>query len=103
MPETLTVNEELKIIESKSSGDLKPEEMRHTMGEATKINQATGIKLGLVDMTKVTSLPKTFDLFQLAKELPRQFKIALVCKKEQAIRKQLAFAETVAINRGATF
>jgi hypothetical protein len=102
MPETVTVNEELGIVEIRSFGKVTREDLARTVDQVERVRREIGTDRVLVDLRGQESLPGTLDLFAFGAEvLPRTLRVAgLVCA-DQATIDDLRFGESVARNRGA--
>ncbi len=103
MPETVSINEDLGIICVRSYGEVTEQDL-HTSRELTaKAYQEHGFTNVLVDAREEVSLPQTASLYDfvsglLGADMPRTMKFALVVSEHT--KRDLAFIETVAVNRG---
>jgi hypothetical protein len=102
MSDEVRVNESEGIIEVVSSGDLTRQEMGGTMATLQRILDEKGIRRVLIDTTRLHSAPGTLDIFELCSTYSRVLKIALLVTDSNGINKDVAFAETVGVNRGQT-
>jgi len=100
MPETVTYNEELGIIEVHSYGTVSSKDISSSVNLVQHISNETGIKKVLVDTLEVESMPNITSIFNLAKAFPRNVKIAVLCSKEQPAFKDVLFTETAALYQG---
>ena len=100
MPETVTVNKELNIIEVRSFGSILTEQLARSVAEVKRIHRETSIDKVFVDTHGLTSFPGTIDIFEIAKGFPRGIRIAVLAVAEQEMKGDLQFAQTVAQNRG---
>jgi hypothetical protein len=100
MPETVTLNEELGIIEVRSYGIVSANDMASSIESVKKISKKTGIDRVLVDASDLQAMPDTVDIYDLANEFPRRTWIAVVGSEDQTSFRDLVFGETVATNRG---
>ena len=100
MPETVTHNEELGIIEVHSFDVISKEDISSSANLVKHISKETGIKKVLVNALEIKSMPSVADIFSLYKVFPRNVKIAVLCSKEQPAFKDMVFTETVALTRG---
>ena len=101
MPETITVNKELGIIEVLSYDDVTHEDTMASVATIKRLKAETGITKVLSDARKQKSVPDTTDLFEFASSLPRDMKIAIVVSFEQPTVDDVSFLDAVASNRGA--
>jgi hypothetical protein len=100
MPDKVNLNAEKRIIEVYSFGELSFEEMAASIKKIKQIGEETDINLVLIDTSRVTSIPPAGDIFNIADIFPRNLKIAIFAPKDAAIREDLNFGVTVALNRG---
>ena len=101
MPETVTFDEDLRIVRIESYGDVTAEDLRGTLAAALKIHQERGLSRWLVDATKVTYYPSTFPIFDFglqAAEQLRGIRIAIAAPPGKLVEPN--FFETVTRNRG---
>jgi hypothetical protein len=102
MPETVTFDEDLKIVRIESYGDVTVEDLRSTLASALEMHQERGLSRGLVDATKVTSYPSTVSIFDFGSQEANQLRglrIAIAAPSGKLV--DPAFFETVTRNRGA--
>ena len=100
MPDQLTINEELGIIEVYSSGEITVEEAEQTVKKSLRIFKERNIDKVLVDATSLTKLPGTVEIFQFLSSSPPELTQALVISKDSFSEDLLSFGENVAVNRG---
>lgn len=100
MPEEITINNDLQIIEVMSVGDITINDLESSMATVKKINSETGFTKILVDTTREKSFPDTFKVHTFASLMPRGMQFALVSNEGQPTKKHVRYVETVAINRG---
>lgn len=94
------VNEKEGIIEVVSSGVITRQDMESTRDKLQRILGEKGISRVLIDTARLRSLPSTMDLFEVWETYSRDFKTALLVTASNPINKDIAFAETVGVNRG---
>jgi len=100
MPDKVNLNEEKRIIEVYSSGEVVYDEMVESIKKIEMISEKTGINKVLIDTGEMTSLPPSSDIYDLAEIFPRTLKIAVYILKDSPIKENLNFGITVALNRG---
>ena len=100
MPDEVRVNESKGIIEVVSSGDLTKQDMERTKAKLQSVLAENAFYRVLIDTTRLHAVPKTFEIFEAWSTHSRSFKIALLIMASSAIAKDVAFAETVGVNRG---
>lgn len=100
MPEEITINQELKIIEVMSYGDVTREESMASVKTLEELISKTGIKRVLSDTREQQSVPSATDIYNFASSLPRDMKCAVVLSDYQTTAVDVEFADTVAHNRG---
>lgn len=100
MPEKVTINKKLKIIEVDSFDDITINDLESSMAAVIKINNGTGFIRVLVDTTKEKSFPDIWKSFNFASKMPRGMQFALISKEGQFTKEHVHFVETVARNRG---
>lgn len=94
------VNESEGIIEVVSSGVLTRQDMESTKAKLQRILGEKGISRVFIDTARLRSVPSTMDLFEVWETYSRDFKTALLVTASNPINKDIAFAETVGVNRG---
>jgi len=97
MPDSVTHNEELGIIEVHSFNIISTEDVSSTVNIVKHISNETGIKKVLVDTLEVESMPSITSILNLTKTFPRNVKIAILCSKEQPTFKDILFIEKSAL------
>ena len=100
MPENVTYNEELGIIEVNSYGTVSLKDISSSINLVQDISNETGIKKILVDALEIESMPSITNIFNLARAFPRNVKIAVLCSKEQTAFKDILFTEKAALYQG---
>ncbi|MFH1842286.1 MAG: STAS/SEC14 domain-containing protein [bacterium] len=103
MPETITVREDLGVIEIRSFGKVTQTEMSTTRQRVEQILQKQGIRKILVDARDLTMTEGTTSLFEFGAsfdEAPsfRFAHLALIVSEQS--QQDLQFLATVAQNRG---
>jgi hypothetical protein len=102
MPETVSVREDLQIIQVDSYGDVTAKDLEGTLKAVTAIRQERGLTRVLVDATAKVSSPSTVSVFEFGSELAehiRDMKVAVAGSTERD--PELGFLQTVTANRGA--
>ena len=100
MPESVSINEKLRIIEVKSFGDVSSADMTRSVTEVKRLHEETGLRSVLVDTRDLTALPNVTDMFELVQSFPRGMRIAVLIVPNSEALAELQFGETVAQNRG---
>ncbi len=101
MPETVTFDEDLKIVRIDSYGDVTVEDLRSTLASALKLHKERGLSRGFIDATKVTSYPSTTSIFDFGSQgvdQLRGLRIAIAAPSGKLV--DPVFFETVTRNRG---
>jgi len=99
MPENITVNKELGIIEIHSYGEVAREDLDLSLATVNQIGEDAGIRMVLVDTTEQETMPSITDIFGFVDKLPDSFRFAIVVSEKQTTKDKQDFLETVAINR----
>ena len=100
MPDELTINEELQIIEIRSQGEVRLEDAAESMKKAIRIHEEIGINRLLIDTAELTKLPSTVSVFNFFSQVSDDLFFAIIVKEESFSGEMLSFGETVAVNRG---
>ena len=100
MPDEVRYNQELKIIEVESYGDVTRDDILGSIEKIKRIQTDTGVDKLLVDTTRQEKLPDSVDIFEIFSAYPRTIKTALLLNPTQATAEDVEFVETVALNRG---
>jgi hypothetical protein len=100
MHDGIKVDERRGIIEVCSYAKSSKEDIARAINKAQQIFRDKGFNKILADTTKQDAMPNSFDIFDLFSSFPREFRTAMVLKKNQKTEKDLIFAETVGENRG---
>ncbi len=101
MPEKVSVNEDLGIIQVDSHGEVTEEDLMGSLKEIVRISSERGIKKVFVDATSEESLPRMIPLHEFGSELAsvlRDVQFAVAVAKH--LGDDLSFLETVTNNRG---
>ena len=99
MPESITINKDLGIIEVHSYGDVTREDLDLLLATVNKIGEDIGIRMVLVDTTEQKTMPSFSNIFDFVEKLPPTIRIAIVVSEKQATKDALEFLETIAVNR----
>ena len=102
MPETVTANRDLKIIEARSSGNISRKEMFISLQDIERVHEDSGLQHVLLDACEQTSLPGPLDLTKFATELPSYMKLAILMDPMSRINKGWIFLERAAQGTGKT-
>ena len=102
MPETVTANRDLKIIEARSSGNISRKEMFISLQDMERVHEDSGLQNVLLDACDQTSLPGLLDLTKFATELPSYLKLAILIDPISSINKGWIFLERAAQGSGKT-
>lgn len=100
MPENVSINQDLGIIEVNSYGKVTGKTLDASLKEVINLEKETGINRILVDTTQQTEMPSVMTLYNFANELPRNIRFAIVVSEGQDTKEDQDFFETVARNRG---
>jgi len=100
MPEDITVNKKLGIIEVNSYGKVTHEDSLASLATLEALIKETAILKVLSDTQKQDSAPSTFNIYDFGVNLPRQLKIAIIASKDQTTSQDVTFLDNVAHNRG---
>ena len=99
MPENITINKELGIIEVHSYGDVTRDDLELSLATINQIAEDTGIRMVLVDTTEQETIPTITDTFYFVVKLPETFRFAIVVSEKQSSKDDQDFLDTVAYNR----
>ena len=102
MPETVTVRDDLQIIQVESFGDIGIEDFKRTLEMILKLHQERGFTKLFVDGTRQESVPDTMPVFEFGVDVTKaiqKVKIALAISSKTWRESQ--FFVNVARNRGA--
>ena len=102
MPEKVSHNKKLGIIEVRSYGVVSPEEIVSSVNLVEQIRTETGINKVLVDTLELKSFPSTMRIFDIVAQFPRSVRIAVVTSDEQPTKDDVRFTVTAASNRGVS-
>ena len=102
MPDEICLNENNNNIEVVYSGVLTRQDMESTKAKIQQILAEKTIKRVFIDTTRLESGPSIFDIYEIIASLPLGFRIAILIAPSSPIIDEIAFAETVGLNRGVT-
>ena len=102
MPETVSLNEDLEIIEVRSFDDVSLSDVDNSLLAVEALHEKNGVAKVLVDVREHTSMPKMSGAFQIASSIPRFIKLALLFSEGQPTEEDIHFVETMANSGGAT-
>ena len=100
MPENITVNKELGIIEIDSYDRVSYEESLASLASLQTLMAATGIRKILTDTRRQNFRPDLLKVYEFGKRLPNSTRIALIVSQEQPTAEAISFLDDVASNRG---
>ena len=99
MPENVTINKELGIIEIYSHGDVTRYDLDLSFATINQIGEDTGIRMVLVDTTEQKKVPSIIDVINFVVKLPVTFRCAVIVSEKHPTQNDQVFPETVAYNR----
>jgi len=99
MPDSIKINEKLKIIEVTSLGEVSIVDIASLFSKIEKILNDSGLFKILVDTREQISMPSTSDIFDLFSNFSSVFRVAMLVKKNQMTIKDIQFVETIVQNR----
>lgn len=100
MPEDITVNKKLGIIEVNSFGVVTEKDSLSSLATLAKLMKDTGITRVLTDTRKQESTPSTLQIFEFGSRLPLSMRLAVIVTEKQPTADDVAFVGNVAYNRG---
>ena len=100
MPDKVSFNKELEIIEVESFGEVTGLDISNSIQQIKEIQQDSGVDRLLVDTTRQQTLPSPIEIVEIFSAYPRNLKTALLVDASQATVDDVEFVETVAVNRG---
>jgi hypothetical protein len=100
LPYEIRLNEEVGIIEILPSDVVTKQDIADSIANVNRIKREKGIYKILVDTRETTLVPGAADIFELFSNFPRDLKGALLITANQPTSQDIAFIETVAVNRG---
>jgi hypothetical protein len=98
MPESVTVNPELNIIEVWAYGAITSDDLVDMLKIIEKFHQERRINQLFVDIREANSLPITIKLYNFFSDLPRNLKIACFSFENSPLKRALHFVLNVAYN-----
>lgn len=103
MPESVTILEELGVVEVVSVGDISREQMGRSLAQVVEHRLFRELRRVLVDVREASSLPSPMPLFDFANAVASQrvlqdVRFAIV--RQPTSHEDLDFLETAAHNRG---
>lgn len=99
MPNDVSTNRERGIIEVTLWGTLARADIADSKLKLRPILRNEGLYRILIDATRVETVPSTLCIYETISSLPRQMRVAILYDYSQAISREIAFAETVGVNR----
>ena len=100
MPENITVNKELGIIEVDSYDRVSHEDSMVSLATLQTLMAETGIRKILSDTRRQNFHPDMFKVYDFGKRLPNNARIAVIVSQPQPTAEAVSFLENVACNRG---
>jgi predicted lipoprotein len=103
MPETITVHDDLEIIEVHSFGQVTKEDLLQSLQAVDQIYQTRGYNKVLIDAQEEEGIPNTIDLFMFSASMEKAYigktgRFAVVIS--EATRKDLEFLAKTTQKRG---
>lgn len=103
MPDDIRFLEKDGIVKVVSTGVVAGEEMENTKKRLQRFYDEKAVCRVLVDITGLASVPGLADIFEaMASPHLLEWRIAFLTTASIPIKKDVAFAETVGLNRGKT-
>jgi hypothetical protein len=99
MPESVTVNPELNIIEVWSYGAITHEDLAGSLKIVERFHQERGINQLLIDLSGATSFLDTIKLYSFFSNLPQYSRIAICLLNNSPLKAHLHFIANVAYNK----
>jgi len=100
MPEDISVNKELGIIEVQSYGEVTYEDTLSSLATLEESMGQSGITKVLADTRNQEFRPSTAHVYDFGARLPRDAKIAVIVSQEQPTGQDVSFLCDVAQNHG---
>jgi hypothetical protein len=100
LPEEITLNKELGIIEVLSHGKVTGKDCSRSLALLKELIRTSGVHKVLSDTRKQKSTPSTMDIFNFGVSLPTSIKLAVIVSESQPTLNDVAFVDNVAHNRG---
>jgi hypothetical protein len=100
MPDQVRVDEDAGIIRIESLGEVSKDDIAVSIEKIRQIFSELGFNRILVDTTGQEAMASTAEIFELFSSFPREFVLAMIAEQSQVTAKDIAFAETVGVNRG---
>ena len=102
MPETVTFNTELGIIECHSFGDVLLADIDNSIIEIKQMQEKNNVNKVLVDVREQASMPEKSGTFQIATSIPRSLRVAMLLIEDQPTEADMRFVEKTALSGGAS-
>ncbi len=100
MPDQVRVDEEAGIIRVQSYGAVSKDDVAESIKQIRQIFSELGFNRILVDTTGQETMANAAEIFELFSNFPRELILAMITDQAQATAKDIAFIETVGVNRG---
>jgi hypothetical protein len=99
MPDVISINTELNLIEVRSTGVVRKNDILSSIAKIIEIHKETGLNKVLVDTTRQASMPMATEAFEIFSNWPPELKLAFLTRPQQPTEEDIIFAETVGVNR----
>lgn len=99
MPDIITINKELGIIEVHSAGKVQKKDILDSLNQILKFQKETGLNKLFVDTTQQATMPTTTEAFDIFSDFPPELNTAFLVRPNQPTQEDIIFAETVGRNR----
>ena len=100
MPDKLHVNEQLGIIEVRSFGEVSGADISGSIREIWRLSRELNIRKIVVDTTEQDTMPDILQLVGIFEDFPRDLKLALVARADQATSENVRTAKNVNMVNG---
>lgn len=100
MPDRVHVDESRDLIEIQSFGVVTKADIAASIATIRELAESNNIDRILVDTTMQEEMPSTTEIYELFSEFPRRTRTALLSDESQPTSEDLAFVESVSVNRG---
>lgn len=100
MPDRIHIDESRGLIEIESVGVVTKADIAASIATIRQHAESKNIHRILVDTTMQATMPSTTEIYELFSEFPRRTRTALLTDESQPTAEDVAFVESVSINRG---
>jgi len=94
MPDVVSINKELNLIEVRSTGVVRKSDILSSIMKIIEIHKEIGLNKVMVDTTMQATMPAATEAFEIFSNFPPELKLAFLTRPKQPTEEDILFVET---------